>query len=308
MVEEQEGVPVGGTPAEPAGETPSSSPEKGGLSRETAAARKERPALSPGILVSEGLKLGFRNFFTFFFLALLCNLPLFVSQVWVAESTLTAGLAAGLSSESEVKSSALLGPMSVTAFITILVGWFTSAVLVFAAVRTLSGEPPSLGEAISKGFSRFPAILWVSFLVTIFTTLGMILFIVPGIVVAVMLSLALPVTVLERKSGMEALRRSARLTSGYKMDIFLAFLVLGILFGILNYIWATVGVSFFSSFLGTPKPLGGLRFLVAVKAVLGSLSGVVFSLFSAVFTSFAYVRLKEIKEGVNLRELVKVFR
>ncbi len=308
MVEEQEGVPVGGTPAGPAGETPSPSSEKEVHSRETGAVRKERPVFSPGILLSEGLKLGFRKFFTFFFLALLCNLPFFVSQVWLAESTLTARLAATLAGKATVDSSAILGPTSVTAFIAILVGWFTSAVLVFAAVRTLSGEPPSLGEAISRGFSRFPAILWVSILVTIFTALGLILFIVPGMVVAAMLSLALPVTVLERKSGMEALRRSARLTSGYKMDIFLAFFVLGIVYGILNYIWGAAGVSFLVSFLGTPKTLGALRFHVAVKAVLGALSGVVFSLFTAVLSSFAYVRLKEIKEGVNLRELVKVFR
>ncbi len=308
MVEEQEGVPVEGTPAEPVAESSSPSPEKEGQGRETTAARKERPAFSPGVLLSEGLKLGFRNFFTFFFLAFLCNLPLFASQVWLAESKLTAGFAALQAGKTEVDSAATMGPLMVTGFLTILVGWFTSAVLVFAAVRTLSGERPSLGEAISKGFSRFGAILWVSILVTIFTALGLVLFVIPGIVVAIMLSLALPVTVLERKSGMEALRRSARLTSGYKMDIFLAFFVLGILSGILNLVWSKAGVPSLTSFLGNPKTLGGLRFLVAVKAVLTSLVDVVFSLFAAALSSFAYVRLKEIKEGVNLRELVKVFR
>ncbi len=300
MVEDREDIPVEETPEEPAPEA--ASPPAGKETR-----RGDKPAFSPGILFAEGMKLGFRNFFTFLVLAVLCHLPVFVTGVWASEKTFMANLTARIQAV-PLDPGAALGPSMVNLFLSVLVGWFTMAVLVFTAVRTLSGNYPSFGEAISKGFSRFPAVFWVSILASLFTFVGFLVFIIPGIIVSLMLYLSLPVTVLEKKGGMEALKRSARLTSGYKGDIFVGLLPLSILFGIANYTWGRVGGSILTGLFGNPRTLEAWKLLVAGVSVVTTLLAVIFSLFLAAFSSFAYVRLKEIKEGVNLQELVEVFR
>ena len=72
-----------------------------------------------------------------------------------------------------------------------------------------------IGKSLEWGLSNFRSYVWVSFLVLIITIGGFILFIVPGIIFTVWYSLSVYVFVYENKKGMDALKRSKELISGY---------------------------------------------------------------------------------------------
>lgn len=180
--------------------------------------------------------------------------------------------------------------------------------LVFAAVGFLQGKRPGVGKSLAVGWKRLLPVLFTSLLIVGFVAIGTLLFVIPGVIVLVMLYLALPVTVLERKGGMEALSRSAKLTSGHKMSIFLALLPLGILSSVLYALWGHLGLGLIDGILGRASSFGESR-LHFVLFVLGREGlDVLLAPFYAALSAFAYVRLREIKDGVRLKELVKVFR
>ena len=291
-------------PGAQAGRAPSADVEP---PRQVSRARRKRVAVSPGIFLFGGVKLGFQNFSTFFLLAFFCQAPLFVTQIWAAESLFARKIAA-LTGKGPLDEVTLIVPSAGNLFLQGILGFLTTAVLVFTAVQTLSGRRPSFGEAFSQGFSRLLPLLWVSFLSSLFVGIGFLLFLVPGFILLFMLYLAPTVTVMEGKGGMQALKRSARLTNGYKLDLFLGLLPLGVVSGIWTGVWQWGGVSLITSVIGRPQSLEGWKFVVGAHAFFSTLWPVVYSLFTATFASFAYVKLKELKEGVSIRELVEVFR
>ena len=103
----------------------------------------------------------------------------------------------------------------------------------------------SWSEALAAGLRLAPLLYLVGFVSDVLTTLGFVLLIVPGVLLALAWSVVSPVIVLEGASPIESFRRSANLTRGsrgailgfwliYLVAVFLAGLVIGFAVGVIG--------------------------------------------------------------------------
>lgn len=108
-----------------------------------------------------------------------------------------------------------------------LTGPLITAALTYGIIETLAGKQIGAGESLSRGMQCAMPALGVGLLVAIITGVGLIFLIVPGLIALCVYAVAVPVAVIER--GAPALRRSADLTRGHRVSIFLAYLLLAVL-------------------------------------------------------------------------------
>ena len=132
----------------------------------------------------------------------------------------------------------------------------------------------------------------MAILVAIITFVGLLLLVVPGIIAAVMLWLAIPVAVVERPGVIESLKRSADLTKGYRGSIFGILIVIGIVLIVITMILSFILLSA-AGF--TVYSIG----LWVIQAL--------FSAFSATAAAVGYYYLRSTKEGVDIGDIAKVF-
>jgi hypothetical protein len=110
----------------------------------------------------------------------------------------------------------------VSAFIEGAFGAIYSAALVYALAQVKKGRRPSYFEAIAVGFRNWGRLFSARFFAGIWILIGLIVFVVPGIVLMVRYAFLDAVVVLERAGGDSARRRSTELTRGFRWQIFLA--------------------------------------------------------------------------------------
>lgn len=109
-----------------------------------------------------------------------------------------------------------------------VLGPIGAAALIYGVFRSLRSESVTVGECFRVGFARWLPVLLVSILVGLATMGGFLLLVIPGIVVACGLFVSVPSLIVEDLSPSDALRRSWRLTDGYKVPIFFVSLLLAI--------------------------------------------------------------------------------
>src|SRR2546426_1985217 len=98
----------------------------------------------------------------------------------------------------------------------------------------------SLGASIRFAVSRLLSIWALSIIVGIIVVIGFIALILPGIILAIMFSLALPVLLIENKGVTESMGRSRQLVSHRWGKTFGTFLVLGIIVLIASLIFSAI--------------------------------------------------------------------
>ena len=107
--------------------------------------------------------------------------------------------------------------------------------LFYALLKVIqTGAAPGVNEAYRWSLSKFPKLILVSLMYVILVGLASLLLVIPGIILGVAFSVALPVAVFEKGSAVDALRRSSQLTRGHRWDIFAASLVIGLLIGVIS--------------------------------------------------------------------------
>jgi hypothetical protein len=126
----------------------------------------------------------------------------------------------------------------------------------WAVASILIGREPDAGESFRFGYRRFWSILLIGILVGLAVFAGFILLVIPGIIIAVRLSVSIPALVVERRRGTDALSRSWNLVKGYSWPVFGAFIVVALLNGLVNGILTAIG--------------GNNWFLVAIFAAIAS--------------------------------------
>jgi hypothetical protein len=176
-----------------------------------------------------------------------------------------------------------------------LLGTIATGPITVGVLRGLRGERVRIAEMLRSGLARIGVVVFTSIGVGLLVLLGTLLLVVPGIVAAVGLWVAVPAAVVERELGSTgALRRSWRLTEGTRLAIFLVALVM----------WLTV--------------LGGLSLAVAVASAAGGvlpataalgteIVSMVLTSLLATSSAVAYHDLRVAREGVATADLVKVF-
>lgn len=110
---------------------------------------------------------------------------------------------------------------------------FTHTALTLAAIKVYEGNLPTLKALYKESFGKMVKMLGLTLIVGFGTLIGLLLFIIPGIILALGWALA-PVILLSENVGVfEALKRSWQLTNGYKINLYLklwGFMLLNIFF------------------------------------------------------------------------------
>lgn len=214
-----------------------------------------------------------RRFLSFITASLLMGLPLSLFHVWQLRTD-------------QMVLPSVVGPALMGAVLLALWNVFWVILMIRVAAEEIAGVSEGLGEAVSRlSVSTLAWAVVAQFLVSLATGLASLLFIIPGIIVAVKLSLTLPAVVCEGLGPIAAMRRSSRLVKGHGWSVFgvlcllflttlVASLALGGVLLVAKEPWMTVRTIFH---LWT----GGSNMLVRI--LLGPIWAIVPTLFYAAF-------------------------
>jgi hypothetical protein len=97
-----------------------------------------------------------------------------------------------------------------------------------------TGNAPGVNEAYRWSLGKLPKLALAAVISWILTMIGFVLLIIPGIILSIVFALVYPVAVFEKGSAIDALRRSAYLTRGRRLSIFLAYFVITLLVGVIS--------------------------------------------------------------------------
>ena len=171
---------------------------------------------SVGNALGTSFRVWFRNFVPFTLLSVIVHLPIII--LWWS---VIAGNFAGSPDDLTRNFAIAFG----SGFL--LQGLLISTV-VYGVVMELNGKRASFMDCVVVGLKRFlPAVL-VTILFILAIGVGLIVLIVPGVIIACVLWVSIPASVIEKPGIGGAFSRSATLTSGYRGQVFgLALLVWG---------------------------------------------------------------------------------
>ena len=168
-----------------------------------------RRTLQAADIASNAFQAWFANFAQVFIIALMFTVPIFIVDAAVQTS---------LPEVDDDLTNIDLGDALFTSlvggFVTVLLGTFLSAALVYAFIKIYRGETVIPGESLSAVLDHIGAILVFAIITAIATAIGFILLIVPGILAIVVFSLGLPSILNERRGGGDAVSRCFTLISG----------------------------------------------------------------------------------------------
>ncbi len=189
------------------------------------------------------------------------------------------------------------GPVVIAAVVGGLLAWVGSAVLQVAITRAtisdLVGERPSFAGCLKAGFAMLLPMIGLTILQGLGIGLGFMLLLVPGIMLYVAWSVAVPAYVQERIGVVESFGRSRALTKGSRWKIFGLLLVCWIVILILQ---APTGL--LTAAAQTPTSLS----ILITTAV-----GIVTSMVLCTIQAAIYVELRDVKEGAAPSDLETIF-
>ena len=155
--------------------------------------------------------------------------------------------------------------------------------MVVQAVRDIqdSVRNLSIGGLFRSVGPAFAPLLWTALLIFLGVFIGVVLLIVPGLILATMWAVAIPVVVCEALGAPAALGRSGRLVSGHGWQVFGVLVVMVLILVGIDAILATIA-----------EAVSGSNILAAIANLLGSaLTAPLFALAASVL----YLELLEMK-------------
>lgn len=202
------------------------------------------------------------------------------------------------------------------------------AATTFSTFEALRGNPPTLGQSIARGLSRFLPVLGVSIL------LGLLIMLVAGVggaavaafaalvggvvggVLAAIVGVALfilviwlyvrffvviPALVVERAGVYGCFGRSARLTKGHRWKIFGILILAAVMFGIASGLVPLLSLQLL---ILTGIPTGVVEI---VSLIINFAIQVVVTVLFVLMVCVAYYHLRRAKEGIGVEDIAAVF-
>lgn len=189
-----------------------------------------------------------------------------------------------------------------SAVIGIVISALTQAALTRATVAEAEGRRASMGESIAAGVRVLLPLIGLSILLAVGVMIGFIFLIVPGIILYVMWSVAVPALVEERRGVFGSFGRSRELTDGAKWKIF------GILLVVLVVYWLLSGVAGIFMLSGMDVSDAQTPFQMSTSFLIVSLIvGTLVNLFWGLVQASLYVELRDWKDGPATANLEEVF-
>jgi hypothetical protein len=232
-----------------------------------------RETFSIGSAISRSVSVWGKNLPFFFAVSLVAYLPMLVLSPGIPTSATGWGLY-------------LLGFI-----LSMVLSYVVTGLMTYSVLEQLRGRSPSPAASISYGLSRAGPLLAAAIFTGILIGGGMLLFVIPGIILAVRWCLISPVVIAEKDVDPRA--RSAELTAGHRWALFGLLFLLAVAAGVLGAVVRVVvgqPTSFVPQLLGQTLP----------QALILS--------FSAALYGVIYYQLRSEKEGIDIEQLTAVFR
>ena len=185
------------------------------------------------------------------------------------------------------------GAAIIVALLTALIGVVISAVLQAAIMRGAAqgsiGDPVDVDASYKWGFARFGSVILISILVGLAVAGGLILLVIPGLIFAVMFSVAIPALVVENLRGTEAMSRSWNLVKGHFWHavgvIILAAIIAAVVGGIIGAVGGAISDNWF------------------VVWIFQAIAQIITAPFSAIVSVLLYLDLRARREALSAEGL-----
>jgi hypothetical protein len=253
-------------------------------------------AVTVGSLVSRTFSTWWANVTRFALLLLLAYVPIIVAGVFGAV-TFGAGVFKQTPGAPPSFPPGLIPIIAIAGLATLVAGLVLFGGMTWGALQHLAGRPATLGAMVGAGLRRAWPLFLVGLAAYLLILLGFVALIVPGILLALALSVTLPVVVAEESGGVgAAFRRSFALTRGNRGAIFGAGIVLVLA------MWGASLVGNLATVALASHPL-----LAIVGVVLSLIIQIAMTPLTMVLSAVAYHDLRVAKEGADTSTLVQVF-
>ena len=240
-----------------------------------------------------------RNFGPFALMALLLgglpNILVSVGQLWIAGGDKTF-------------SPQVFAASAVGLIVVIVAAFVLQAAIVHATVADLNGRRVVVGESLKVGISNWLPLLGLAILMGLGLMLGFLLLIVPGIILAVMWSVAVPAKVVEKIGVTDAFQRSRDLTRGRRWAIFGLCVIYVIALWIVEALIMAAAMPFIlSKGLPTTGMEAGFTAVNAATMIASALIATITTLISPAGGATLYSELRGTREGVGPEAMASVF-
>ena len=191
-----------------------------------------------------------------------------------------------------------------------VLGWWllylaAQAILIRATVAELDGHGEAIGHYATAALRSILPLLALSILLTLAVWFGMLLFFVPGVMLAIIWSVAAPAMVAERTGIVAAFGRSRRLTKGARWRIF------GLCVLVFAVYWVAAATAGIGNVAMNGLQPGGVPSIQATPSIASSIVSAVLqtafvTLWTAIQTTL-YVELRDWKDGPAGDRLADIF-
>jgi hypothetical protein len=193
----------------------------------------------------------------------------------------------------------ILGASFFSSMVMMVVSALVQGTMTRATVSACEGRAATFAESFAAAARVLLPLIGLSILYAIAIGLGLVLFLIPGLILLLMWAVAVPSLVVERQGVMAAFRRSAQLTKGSRLKILALFLVFGVAYLALSWLLRLFGLGMY-----TTGSFGGLTVSDAIGSVIMTTISTV--IWGTVQPSL-YVELRQAKEGTSTEHLEQVF-
>ena len=195
-------------------------------------------------------------------------------------------------------------------FLTSLPAYIATGAITHGSIVHFNGAKAPLGDCLQTGIRKFLPLFAVGVLTTIGVAFGAILLIIPGIIVAIALSVSTPALVVENTGVFGSMTRSANLTENNRWAIFGLIVICLVVIMLIGLVVGAILVALIGGgFRGeSGVVLAGSEGLVSWGATGVSLLGDALSTtIGAAGVASLYYELRTNKEGASSDDLARVF-
>lgn len=234
-----------------------------------------------GSVMSQTFTIYLRNLIPFLVLGTVAFSPLIVLEIVTQDRTPDQAL-----------------PIAIlTMLLLMLLPQVLTGTLTFGVLQQLLGKPAPLGDTIAQGFRSLFRVLGTGMLVGLLCGLASLLLIVPALILMVRWYVAVPVAVIEGKSGTAAMARSKELVQGYGWQVFWLFLL--VVLANVAFVLLVGAIVVGASGDTVEKATNSLWFSLPIQIVTNT--------FGSALMAVLYFRLRQGRENVGAEQLASVF-
>ncbi|HWE73915.1 MAG TPA: hypothetical protein VG328_12195 [Stellaceae bacterium] len=168
----------------------------------------------------------------------------------------------------------------------------SQAAIYYGTLQGIRERPFRLGAGLLRALRRYFALLGTNLFYVVAFGVGLILLVIPGLMLAISLSLSFPICVVEGLGPKDSVNHSAALTKGHRWKIFGIFLVIVVTGAIAGSLTKIIFMA-----------LGG----TIASTLMGSVCDAVVYAFNCIATAVIYHDLRALKEGVEIDRIAAVF-